>query len=138
MRNPRPLSRWRRVPELLTESPVTSAVSQRSRLSVCEQKGQGGWGEGAGGPRGGELGADSEESGGGDRHQEVGPRSTGFGNSEAEVNRGWKRGRGRLVVGPAAQLRFWSYYSVSGLRSSSWGWGRVEGFGSSDLGDPGV
>lgn len=34
MRNPRPLSRWRRVPELLTESPVTSAVSQRSRLSV--------------------------------------------------------------------------------------------------------
>lgn len=32
---------------------------------LCEQKGQGGWGEGAGGPRGGELGADSEESGGG-------------------------------------------------------------------------
>ena len=34
MRKPRPPSRWPRVPELLTESPVTSAVSQRSRLSV--------------------------------------------------------------------------------------------------------
>ena len=89
------------------------------------------------GSRGG-AGGDLLESGGGDRHQEVGPGSTGFGNSEVEVNRGWKRRKGCLVVGPTAQLRFWSYYSVSGLRSSSWGWGRVERLGSSDLGDPGV
>ena len=76
MRKPRPLSRWPRVPELLTESPVTSVVSQRSRLSVsvcgrtkaAGEKEQGARGEVSLGRRSGltqrslEVG-DSEDSG---------------------------------------------------------------------------